>query len=313
MLKKTKLVCFILVSILLISCSSKGNNELIEAKIIVTKDFSNEILSEENINFAKGLTVMEILETNLDIKTEYGGSFVNSINGLESGYTNKKDKIKQDWFYYVNGILTNVGAKEYIAKEKDIIWWDYHEWGNVPFTPAVIGAFPQPFLNGYQGYNNGTIILCQDNTIGYGEQLKDYLIELGVEKVDVIKYDESLASSRDNITIVISDWRDISMSNFWKGIQENRDKTGWFAELENDRIFSLNQYLEKVDEYGDDTGVILATGMGMGDRNPLWIITGTSISGIGNSIDMIIKNPSSIVNKFGVIINKDRVISLPVY
>jgi len=39
------------------------------------------------------------------------GGFVNSIEGVASGYTSGKGS-RADWFYFVNGIQSRVGANE---------------------------------------------------------------------------------------------------------------------------------------------------------------------------------------------------------
>ena len=33
----------------------------------------------------------------------------------------------------------------------DHIWWDLHDWSQTDDVPAVVGSFPEPFLNGTEG------------------------------------------------------------------------------------------------------------------------------------------------------------------
>ncbi len=33
----------------------------------------------------------------------------------------------------------------------DRIWWDMHDWSQTDGVPAVVGSFPEPFLNGIEG------------------------------------------------------------------------------------------------------------------------------------------------------------------
>ena len=49
-------------------------------------------------------TVMRMLERRFDVKTRYGGGFVESING-QTGTSSQRD-----WFYYVNGVQAPEGA-----------------------------------------------------------------------------------------------------------------------------------------------------------------------------------------------------------
>jgi hypothetical protein len=162
------------------ACSQNNENKVGVVKLQVTKDFAQETIFAKSLETDSNKSVMNILEDNLQVDTAYGGSFVNSINGMKSGYTNTSGdkKQKMDWFYYVNGIMTSVGAGDYIPVKGDNIWWDYHSWGNTTFTPAVIGAFPQPFLNGYENKNPGTLILTTEEQKKYKKNLKSLVLKI---------------------------------------------------------------------------------------------------------------------------------------
>ena len=53
---------------------------------------------------------MRLLDRNAEISTRYGGGFVQSIDGIEGG---RSDGRQLDWFFYVNGVESPVGAAEY--------------------------------------------------------------------------------------------------------------------------------------------------------------------------------------------------------
>jgi len=91
-----------------------------------------------------GLTAMQALERKADIDTSYGGRFVVAINGIRS-------RDRHDWFYYLNGVALGRGAAEYRLHEGDVEWWDYTEWRAPNEVPAVVGAFPEPFVHGVDG------------------------------------------------------------------------------------------------------------------------------------------------------------------
>ena len=56
-----------------------------------------------------------------------------------------------DWFYYVNGVEAPQGAAATNVHPGDRIWWDRHDWSQTDGVPAVVGSFPEPFLNGLDG------------------------------------------------------------------------------------------------------------------------------------------------------------------
>ena len=90
---------------------------------------------------------MQALRSEADVDTGFGGRFVQSIEGVAGDAD-----AKRDWFYFVNGIEADRGAAEYRLRPGDVLWWDYRSWaGDDMREPVVVGAFPEPFLHGYDG------------------------------------------------------------------------------------------------------------------------------------------------------------------
>ena len=92
---------------------------------------------------------MSLLVRNDKVTTKYGGGFVESIDGLSGGEEAGGEPL--DWFYYVNGIEAPKGAAATNVNPGDHIWWDLHDWSQTDDVPAVVGSFPEPFLNGTEG------------------------------------------------------------------------------------------------------------------------------------------------------------------
>jgi len=277
----------------------------------VTRDYAGQGLFNQEVPLRSGASVMEVLQKNLPVETQYGGGFVNSINGLASGYTGA-DKKTRDWFYYVNGIITSVGALDYKPAPGEIIWWDYHDWGASAFTPALIGAFPQPFRSGYRGINPGTLILAAMGHEQQGEKLAAYLKSLGVKQVEVKPYSASLLLEDKKITIVLGLWKQLKDDKYWLGLQKQRQKTGLFVELNPEYFAALDDQGAKVQQYKQNIGAIVATGSGMGDNTPVWLVTGLDTAGLEGALDTLIKNPQAIKQHFGALVEGDKIISVPV-
>ena len=91
---------------------------------------------------------MSLLMRNDAVSTRYGGGFVQSIDGLAGG---SEGGAPVDWFYYVNGVEAPQGAAATNVHAGDHIWWDRHDWSQTDDIPAVVGSFPEPFLNGVEG------------------------------------------------------------------------------------------------------------------------------------------------------------------
>jgi hypothetical protein len=93
-----------------------------------------------------GLSAMQALERVAKVETRYGGRFVQSIDGLSGSLSDERD-----WFYFVNGVEGDRSAAEYRLRPGDVEWWDYRSWRGQMSVPVVVGAFPEPFVHGFDG------------------------------------------------------------------------------------------------------------------------------------------------------------------
>jgi len=107
-----------------------------------------------------GLTAMQGLMRVAHVQTRYAGRFVQSIDGVSGSLTRE-----QDWFYFVNGYEADRGAAEYRLHPGDVEWWDYRSWKHAEHVPVVVGAFPEPFLHGYDGKRLPAVVLYDDQTL----------------------------------------------------------------------------------------------------------------------------------------------------
>jgi hypothetical protein len=134
------LLCLV---VALAGCGGSGGDG--EATLWVTRDRGAEVLLTASV--PAGVTAIQALRSEADVDTSYGGRFVQSIEGVAGDAG-----AKRDWFYFVNGVEADRGAGEYRLRVGDVLWWDYRSWaGEDMREPVVVGAFPEPFLNGYAG------------------------------------------------------------------------------------------------------------------------------------------------------------------
>ena len=139
-----RLLLLVTLVLVLAGCGGGGGVEG-EAELWVTRDHGSEVLLTATV--PAGLTVLEALEQEADVKTRYGGRFVQAIEGVQGSIG-----AQRDWFYFVNGIEPDVGAAEVTLRPGDVAWWDFRSWeGEAEQQLAVVGAFPEPFLHGWAG------------------------------------------------------------------------------------------------------------------------------------------------------------------
>jgi hypothetical protein len=131
-------------------CGGSGEDERGSASLWITRDRGATVLYEGEVD--AGQTVMQALRSRADVETAYAGRFVTAIDGIEGSAAGGRD-----WFYFVNGVAPDRGAAEVRLRGGDIAWWDYRRWAGDEEVQVVVGAFPEPLVNGY-GERRETVV-----------------------------------------------------------------------------------------------------------------------------------------------------------
>jgi uncharacterized protein DUF4430 len=121
------------------------------AQLWVTRDRGSEVVLSTTV--PAGISAMEALRRKADVETRYGGRFVQSIGGVEGDIAEH-----QDWFYFVNGYEADLSAADYRLHDGDVLWWDHRSWEKEMRQPIVVGAFPEPFIHGWNGKRRRAVV-----------------------------------------------------------------------------------------------------------------------------------------------------------
>lgn len=135
-------LCLILLAA--VSLGGCGQEEKGKAQVWVTRDRGAVVLDQGAV--PGGLTALQGLDRLTKVETGYGGAFVTKIDGVAGSRLHRRD-----WFFFVNGYEADRGAASYRLRGGDVEWWDYRSWRGIERVPVVVGAFPEPFLHGYDG------------------------------------------------------------------------------------------------------------------------------------------------------------------
>jgi Domain of unknown function (DUF4430) len=138
------------VAILLAGCGGAGKGDG-TATLWITRDRGSVVLHEGTV--PSGLTALEAVRREAEVETSYGGRYVQAIDGLEGSLA-----AGRDWFFFVNGVSADRGAAEYRLRAGDVLWWDYRDWQGSTEVAIVVGAFPEPFLHGYDGKRRRAVV-----------------------------------------------------------------------------------------------------------------------------------------------------------
>ena len=137
--------------LLLAGCGGAAGEEQGTAQLWVTRDRGAELLVDAQVE--AGQTLMRALASESDVKTRYGGRFVQSVNGIDGSLRQQRD-----WFWFVNGYEGDRSAASYKLRDGDVAWFDYRSWQREGEARVVVGAFPEPFLHGYAGKTRAAVV-----------------------------------------------------------------------------------------------------------------------------------------------------------
>jgi Domain of unknown function (DUF4430) len=242
-----------------------------EVSLTVTRDYgAKPVLSPVTDEASESDTVMRVLERDADISTRYGGGFVQSIEGLEA---DERFGRSLDWFFYVNGVESTVGAADYELHGGEAIWWDYRDWSSAQRVPAVVGSWPQPFLDGYDGERRPVAVEC----LGGGGACGAVRAALGAAGATVAS-----GSPRDAIRVLVGPWARVREDAAAAQLEDGPQTSGVFAEFERRgggfRLAGLAVDGRPAQAFGPGAGLVAATRRY--EAPPTWVVTGVDEVGV---------------------------------
>lgn len=290
---------------------AKGNNSETRtsesARLVVTHNYGGKVVFDQTVPLEKDANGLDFSAMYLDVETAYGGSFINGINGTVSGYTGHGiHKIKKDWFLYVNGVLSSCGAGDYKLKKGDVVWWDYHDWGENAFTPVMLGAFPRPFSHQLE-------IVFSPAGEDYAQNLAQKLTARGLTGVEVKPFSDEVVFHRSNPVIIVGVWGELSEYGDINSLNKNYRKAGIFCRFDSAGLRPVNTHFQEAgDIYTTASACISATGTGAGDKNPLGLVIAYDEAGLDKAVKLLGDGGISPGNAWGLIIDSQGCHSLPV-
>jgi len=311
MKNKTIITLIITIMLLLSGCQGQLNGDSqIDSdqsiQLVVTKNFGREIIFDQAVQIANNDSVMKVLVNHLEVETKYNGTFVNGIEGVSSTFGGKNNQ-QFDWFFYINGSSADVGANEYMLKNHDQVWWDFHEWGKGINISSVIGQFPEPFINGYnQETSNINIVSANQKYYGLDDFFKEQ--NIAIQTISLKEYDYEKTAIP---TIVIMQTKDIKENTFINNLNSNINKAGLFAQIKDEEIVLYNHKNEEKDRIASSGAVVQSFSIGLGSTKPMWLIIGQDEKTIEKTIEILTISNEKILRMNSFAIKGQDIIRLP--
>ncbi|HEX6601316.1 MAG TPA: DUF4430 domain-containing protein [Solirubrobacterales bacterium] len=268
-------------------------------ELTVTRDFGSTPMLQRSVQAQESDTVMRVLEGEAEIETRYGGGFVHAIEGVEERAGGDGP---YDWFFYVDGVESPIGAAEVELKGEERIWWDYRDWSATNHVPAVVGSWPAPFADGVGGKRYPVVVECREG----GEACEAARGALEREGVEVASGEPEKA-----IRVLVGPWERVRTDATAKLLEAGPSESGVFADFEATgdgyEVLALDQEGERSRRLGPDAGLVAATSRYGGP--PVWVVTGGTEAAVQAAAKVL--DEASLRDHYAVAIEDGKPTPLP--
>jgi hypothetical protein len=260
------------------------------AKVLVTEGFgSRQLLSFSTSKLRGGTTAMSLLAAHAQVRRaqgggsaqsidgNLGGSIVQSIDG-HSGDSETGDPVS--WFYYVNGEEVKKDAVKTTVHSGDLVWWDLHDSSEAEHIPAVVGSFPEPFLNGLGGKRLPVVLECATPQSKPCLAVSHRFTSLGIVGGFAALGTVGEGSEENDLKVLVGSWAQLEGTPAARAIEQGPPTGGVYVRpLEGGKRFALLSKDGSVAaNLGAGAGLIAATRYS--GSSPVWLVTGTDAAGV---------------------------------
>jgi hypothetical protein len=276
-----------------------------EATLTVTRDYGSvPVLKASASDPPESETVIRFLDREAEITTRYGGAFVQSIDGTSGSVT---DGRSSDWFFYVNGLWSDRGAADVTVRGGDRIWWDYRDWSDASRVSAVVGSWPEPFLQASVATADRlpVTVVCRAPTRPCNVVLRR-LAEAGVDATQSRRDGDA-----DGPRLLVGRWSAIAADPAAADLARGPATSGVFARFERSTTgWSLAELDNEADPAArDGAGTGLVAALRPGNGPPTWLVTGTDVAGVQRAAAAL--RPALLADRYAVALAADEARPLP--
>jgi Domain of unknown function (DUF4430) len=269
-------------------------------ELTVTREFGAVAVLQRTLEAKESDTVMRALEASAEVETRFGGGFVHSIGGVAEG---EHGGDPYDWFFYVDGVESPIGAADVALQSGERIWWDYRDWSATNHVPAVVGSWPAPFTDGVAGKRSPVVVECD----GGGSACGITRAALAGEGVQL-----GSGSPREAVRVLVGSWDRLRRDPVAQLILDGPGESGVYASFEAGvggyELVALDEDGEPARRLGSKAGLVAATSRYGGP--PVWLVTGGTAAAVRAAADAL--DTKHLRDHYAVAIEAGKETPLPV-
>jgi len=153
----------VLVALALAGCGLAVGPAPSAGQLLITREFGARVVHRSGVLHAGAHeTVLAQLQRSYSVTGGGPHTSVTAIGALAEAPLADGETLK--WLYYVNGVQVSRAPARRAVHAGDHVWWDLHDATNSNDAAAVVGAYPEPFLNGTEGKRLPVRVECASDS-----------------------------------------------------------------------------------------------------------------------------------------------------
>lgn len=283
-------------------------------QLTVTREFGREPVLQRSLQAKESDTVMRATEANAEVETRYGGGFVHSIDGVAEG---EHGGDPYDWFFFVDGVESPIGAADVALKGNERVWWDYRDWKATTHVPAVVGSWPAPFTDGVAGKRYPVAVECatakrgsfrtytdrKEPRVAWGDACVGVQAALEREGVALAS-----GSPKGAIRVLVGPWDHLRQGPAAQLLEDGPAESGIYADFKGNDLTALDEGGNEARDLGSGAGLVAATSRYGGP--PIWLVTGGTAGAVREAAAAL--DAAHLRDHYAVAIEGGKTVSLPV-
>ncbi|HSZ14451.1 MAG TPA: hypothetical protein VK790_10505 [Solirubrobacteraceae bacterium] len=225
-------------------------------KLLVTREFGSRVVQRTGaLRVSAGETVMELLRRN-------------GVAGVSTGAVAS---------VFVNGVRPAKAVAAQRVHPGDHIWLDLHDGEQAQGVPAVVGSFPEPFVNGVEGKRWPVRIECASVSSACAAVTASLRAAGAPAAVAAI----GSGSAPETLRVMVGPWSRVGSDVEAQSIARGPATSGVYALLSagGRALTLLDRQGRPVRTLRGDAGLLAAT-TGSAQEAPVWVVTGTDEAGV---------------------------------
>ena len=275
------------------------------ATLTITRDYgAMPVLAASESDPSESETVIRFLDREAEITTRYGGGFVHSIDGTAGGVSGGRSS---DWFFFVNGIESPRGSAEVDVRGGDRIWWDYRDWTGAISTPAVVGSWPEPFLQASSDESDRLAV-----TVGcLGARPPCDTVDDALAGAGVRARQKPGAAADAGMRVLVGTWAEVRSDALAAELDRGPATSGVFARFERGPDGWRLAVLDPTGATGRTVGPGggLVAGVRRGSGPVTWLVTGTDAAGVRDAAGLL--DSDELAQRYAVATDGETAIRVP--